>query len=258
MRGAMAATDDATITVWTKDGSMFRGEVVERVPNDHVTIKLATGETKRVEWKDVERDSTTAPKPTPTENRETPPPPGGVRVHLEGPEHARLERHMGSGSVSATTGYGGPYSSSSASVTISSTACYAPCDRVIPEGRYFAAAEGRRSSGVFDVTGGAHKIEADLGNPYALWGGGILAGAGLALMAVGTWYWGYGSEDPSYVTDKSPRTYGLLMIGVGVAATVGGIVMAVSNRNDVRVDGVSVARHRERSTFALTPTGFVF
>ncbi len=33
-----------------RDGSAVQGELVERVPGDHVTLKLATGEVRRIEW----------------------------------------------------------------------------------------------------------------------------------------------------------------------------------------------------------------
>jgi len=39
-----------TETVRLADGSVFAGELVEKVPNDHVTIKLATGEVRRFAW----------------------------------------------------------------------------------------------------------------------------------------------------------------------------------------------------------------
>jgi hypothetical protein len=40
--------------IHTKDGSVFYGELVERVTDDHVTLLLATGATKRISWKDVD------------------------------------------------------------------------------------------------------------------------------------------------------------------------------------------------------------
>jgi len=39
-----------TETVHLADGSVFAGELVEKVPGDHVTIKLASGEVRRFAW----------------------------------------------------------------------------------------------------------------------------------------------------------------------------------------------------------------
>ena len=40
-------------TVRLRDGSTFQGELVEKVPGDRVTIRLATGEIKRFAWGDI-------------------------------------------------------------------------------------------------------------------------------------------------------------------------------------------------------------
>ncbi len=45
-------------TVRLADGSVYAGELVEMVPSDHVTIKLATGEIRRFEWAALAPSST--------------------------------------------------------------------------------------------------------------------------------------------------------------------------------------------------------
>jgi hypothetical protein len=40
-------------TVVTQDGAMYRGEVAEYVIGDHITLKLDTGEVKRIVWADA-------------------------------------------------------------------------------------------------------------------------------------------------------------------------------------------------------------
>ena len=276
-RGAFAA-DDTSITVWTKDGGIYRGEIVERVPNDHVTIKLATGETKRIAWKDYDRDSTTAlptpaPTPTPVVPAAPSPPaagadplaPGAAHVHLEGPEHARLERYLGSASLTTTYGSGRSSTYSSASVTISSTECYAPCDRSIGEGRYFVAAEGKRDSLVFDLPSGKHRIEAKLGNPYVFWGGVPVIIIGTGLLLVGAVFIlqtpvdTFEPNSSAYHRDNGPRYRGIAISLGGALVVAGGIAMMVKNTNSVRLDGKSVARAKARCAgFGLTPNGFVF
>jgi hypothetical protein len=42
-----------TETVRTKNGAVYHGELVESVPTDHVTLKLATGAIKRIDQADI-------------------------------------------------------------------------------------------------------------------------------------------------------------------------------------------------------------
>ena len=51
MWGAAAHADDAE-TVRTKGGAEYRGEVIERVPGDHLTMRMP-GLIKRIEWADL-------------------------------------------------------------------------------------------------------------------------------------------------------------------------------------------------------------
>jgi len=58
-----SAVDNETITVRTHDGSVYRGEFVERVTGDHVTLRVVTGSLRRIAWREVEID----PAPPPPE-----------------------------------------------------------------------------------------------------------------------------------------------------------------------------------------------
>src|SRR5689334_10616230 len=63
--------------VRTKDGGMLRGTIVEKVPNDHVEIQLANGQTRTVKMSEVEYAgpaNESAPAPVP------PPPPPALPV----------------------------------------------------------------------------------------------------------------------------------------------------------------------------------
>ncbi len=53
-RPARAATTEVVVL---KDGSLLRGALVELDDGDHVTVRLPTGETKRVEWSDIASSS---------------------------------------------------------------------------------------------------------------------------------------------------------------------------------------------------------
>lgn len=52
-RFALAVETEA---VHLRDGSIIQGELVEKVPGDHVTLKLATGEVRRIEWAAIQED----------------------------------------------------------------------------------------------------------------------------------------------------------------------------------------------------------
>ena len=47
---AANATADNSEKVTLRDDSVFVGELVEKVPGNHITIRLATGEVRRIEW----------------------------------------------------------------------------------------------------------------------------------------------------------------------------------------------------------------
>lgn len=61
-------------TVTTADGAMYRGEVLEYVSGDHITLKLDTGEQRRISWNDATQISPPRPK-----GSKPPPPPEPVR-----------------------------------------------------------------------------------------------------------------------------------------------------------------------------------
>ena len=59
-----------TGTVRTKDGSEYWGEILERVPDDHVSLRLASGETKVLPWEQID-----ASRPPPAYSPARPPGP---------------------------------------------------------------------------------------------------------------------------------------------------------------------------------------
>ena len=61
-------------SVVTKDGSMYRGEVLEYAIGSHIVLKLSSGEAKRIAWDDIEQVSPPRPK-SPSSNGPAPSPP---------------------------------------------------------------------------------------------------------------------------------------------------------------------------------------
>lgn len=52
-----SASEPTERTVVTKDGAMYRGEVLEYVVGSHIALKLDSGESKRIAWDDVQQIS---------------------------------------------------------------------------------------------------------------------------------------------------------------------------------------------------------
>ena len=62
-------------SVVTKDGSMYRGEVLEYAIGSHIVLKLSSGEAKRIAWDDIEQVSPPRPKSPPSNGPAPSPPP---------------------------------------------------------------------------------------------------------------------------------------------------------------------------------------
>ena len=47
-----------------RNGGVVRGALVEKVPGDHITLKLATGEIRTIPWQDIAESETPSSLPT--------------------------------------------------------------------------------------------------------------------------------------------------------------------------------------------------
>lgn len=63
-RGARA--DDGRVHVVLVDGTEVVGALVEKVPGDHLTIQLATGEIRTIPWASIQSSEPLSPTPPPT------------------------------------------------------------------------------------------------------------------------------------------------------------------------------------------------
>lgn len=66
-----------------RNGGVVRRDLVEKVPNDHVTLKLATGEIRVIPWQEIGEP----PQPAATVQQTTPPPQPKVGPPALSPEH---------------------------------------------------------------------------------------------------------------------------------------------------------------------------
>jgi hypothetical protein len=64
--GLALAQDGPEQLVWLKNGGFLRGSLLELSPNDHVTVKLLSGEVRRVPFAEIERTQTAGSPPTPS------------------------------------------------------------------------------------------------------------------------------------------------------------------------------------------------
>jgi hypothetical protein len=114
---ALRAPADDAQTVTLRDGTSLTGEVVEFVENDHVTLKLASGETRRIAWSDLAipahapKIETADPPPTPLPLApEAPPRPRSTQILPEDlrPEYLASAGPTGRLSFGAQVGIDSP------------------------------------------------------------------------------------------------------------------------------------------------------
>lgn len=204
-----AVCADDALTVVLKNGASYHGELVERVPGDHVTLRLATGDIKTFAWSEVASAPSSAASP-PT----SPVPDGGTWVHLRAPD-AVLERALGSSETAS--GHADHFE----------LVCAAPCDRVVPRGVY-RVAKGARGSQTFVLDGARREVTASFSTTSGTILGSLLLGVGASGLGVGL----AGFAEPKGTVD---RTVLYAVVGTAAFATLLGIVALASNRTTVRV-----------------------
>lgn len=278
-------SSDRIVTL--SDGALYRGELIELVPNDHITIRLATGEVKRFEWATISDVSTPVVSPTPQFSPPTPAPPitGAqlsprkmtTRVTIESDDNrVALFRSMGSTQVVAY----GQMGTMVGRLESWKQICRAPCGVTTEVNEQYAIrGEGIVPSGYFSLplqpTVNLHVKSGSAAQRLAgvlllsLGAGGIAGG--ILLLAIGpTESLAYNGTGYSFQPDSSYRVGGGVMLGLGVGMLAGGIALMVKSKTYVRFDdGELVARfqipttvltngHRSTPFIELTPQGVRF
>lgn len=227
---APAAPAAGTIdSVHLRTGAVYRGRVVEILPNSHVTIDVPGQGTKRVAWAEVEKvivASYTGPLPpaggVPSAYQASTPPLDApmvgprARVHITGRNKIILYRRP-AGSMAW------------------SQACTSPCDAALPIGdTYRLTGNGVPQSKEFRLDappGGSVDINVDppstpgivLGGIMA-YGGGLTAYVGLILTLAGL------GEDSSYGRNRhETRDAGLITMAVGTGIGALGLVVFLNS-----------------------------
>jgi hypothetical protein len=226
------ALADVDQLVVLHDGSRFRGTLVELVVNDHVTLKLATGEVRRFAWADVDKTEEVKIAAPPHE-------PAGVFVALEAPPGALLQRQTGTIAAHGRIG----------EAPIWTDACAAPCQMEVPGGTYRVAGSGFRGTNDLVLpSDGRVRIDARLGSSGASLAGAILAILGGTAMGVGVVY---GVLGIAFVASSSPNpaskdigvTFSIIggVAGaIGLALLIPGVIVVSNNASHAVV--VQIAR----------------
>ena len=255
---AVSVDTDGTATVTLKNGSLYRGALIERIQGDHVTLRTAAGEVKTFPWTDLAPAPATAPAPPPPPAKPLDAP--GVLVTLTGDEGVHLERitgtepgvFRGGGVGGGGWGYGGSGGGGSVSVLYGAV-CQAPCNvRIDSSYVYRVAGPGYVSTHTFQVSGDAMRIDAHMGSLAQRVGGWVLFSAGLGVGTVGL----IGGGTCSAIPNCTPTGW-FIASGIGFAAALGGLVMVLTSGSSVELNGQPVAV-RLFPHVALTPRGLVF
>ncbi len=178
------AADDTVVKL--KNGDMARGTLVELTKNDHVTLQLASGESRTYPWADVESVTPIAappPPPPPTVTVAPPPPEPGAMVHLVADDDAaRLSKLAGTDSTTAQVGM----TQVSLEVEVYDALCRAPCDKQIRPGLYRISGKNLIPSDDFEVpASGAIQVDAHMAGKGRLTGGRFLLWTGIPLLLGG-------------------------------------------------------------------------
>jgi len=240
--GGTTATPSASAvvdSVHLRNGGLYRGRVTEIVPGDHVTVIIDQGETKRVPWAEVDRVivASTAVPPPPAPGAAAPATPP-VAAPMVGPR--ALVRITSKKNVIL---YRRPAGSTSWV-----QACTSPCNQELPIGdMYRVTGNGVAASKEFRLEaspGSTVDIAVDPQSTGGMVLGGFLAGGGALVGYVGMLVALVAATDANRCYDFSTTTSGcqsrkedaedarnggLIAMGIGAAATVGGILIFLSN-----------------------------
>jgi hypothetical protein len=210
------------VGVATKDGAIYRGVLVERVPGDHVTLRLASGDIRRFAWADVV-DVATAPEKEREREKEkekdaadTPDPkPPLVHLVVDGEPGIRLERRQTASegwTLSVPPGY--------AYVELWEVSCVAPCKTVVDMNSIYRV-NGRTATASHDFTlpSGHDHLKLHLEPRSA-----ILHGLGFTFIVGGTVLALAGGSSLIAAPAVADSSVASAVRGVGVVGLVVGLV----------------------------------
>jgi hypothetical protein len=240
-------------TVQLRNGTVYRGQVLEIQPNSHVSIAVPGAGTKKVAWADVEKvivasytgplpPSTTAGTPAPYVAASTP-----LDAPMQGPR-ARVRIHA----KTPVLLYRKP-----AGTEAWSKACASPCDVELPIGdAYRLTGNGVPQTKEFRLeapAGGSVEISfAPPSMPGMLFGGTLAYGGAIAayvglLVTL--------ASTGSSASKSDARTAGLVTMGVGTGVGVLGLLLFLhSSGTDIDQKSGAARAEARRDAFVRTPS----
>jgi hypothetical protein len=208
------------ITVVTTDGAVFRGELIEKWPNRHVTVRLSTGEYRRILWQYIARLTSGAETPV---NATT-------QVFFRSEDNDATLQRLDSGGIWFDV-------------------CRTPCaGRVASRGVYRVAGDGLRGSDPFTLSRRGPNVAIEttrvgtsgrsaLGGIMAI-GGGVVAYVGLAVIMASV----PGSHGEDWDDDgrsdndwEDARGVATVMLLGGTAVGIVGLVTLLRNKTKVEL-----------------------
>jgi hypothetical protein len=235
--------------VWLRVGAVARGELVELVPGDHVTLLLATGEVRKYAWADVaqttaESQPESAP-PAPTTADDD-----ASQVAASKPEGPLVRLVVRADSKQATVErrVENLHSDSGEEVVVWKLVCSVPCDLMVPAGYdYRLAGAGLVASDIFRPTPGSpYDLRATMASRATenLWRN--LSIAGVASLASGTLFLAYAAKSQDEGAASWMKGPGYAFIGLGTVALAVSVPLFLSNRTRVKTAaGEPVATSRD-------------
>jgi hypothetical protein len=236
-----------------RDGGAVQGELVERVPGDHVTLKLATGEVRRIEWAAIAAVAPGAGAGEPARRTM----PVSVSSDHPGTSLYRVDRLA---TLITVRGYG--------TLARIAKVCDAPCQTRLeadPDVSYYADGPDLPASRAFTLADPVRSLTVTGGSTTMLGLGAasILVG-GLAVATGGSlWIIGAVQTSDAARTGHSvgPNGHTLTRAGMGtlisgVALVAIGIPLVLLGRTHVTADGGQRLARATRPH--LTADGFVF
>ncbi len=254
-RAALAESE----TVRLADGSVFSGELVEKVPNDHVTIKLATGDVRRFEWSALAPTAKAEVAPSNAAGAAQTVQPITIAPQLPPlpprPAHVRFESDS-KGALLMRVDYV-PLTNNVGTFTTQreTPVCYAPCAADADANSiYYVTGPYITRSNNFAIPEGSSTLTARTGSSAVTAAGGWMIGIGVLSTIAGAIATPVAFADSKTSQWNGWQYYGVTSLIAGGALILLGIPFLIAGRTHVALGDVDVAHHKVR----FVPGGFVF
>lgn len=235
-------------TVHLVNGNVYGGELVEKVPGDHVTIKLVTGEIRKFEWSEIAPSVATQIVVTQTA---TPPPPRPAHVRFESDTKGALLVRVDNVAVNAA-------GLRTLTTETETPVCYAPCTAdVDANAHYYVQGAYISRSTSFAIRDGQSVLSVRAGSSNVSTTGGWFLAVGVLSTVTGAI-----AAATAFATDDAKNAgwngweyFGVASLIAGGAFIVLSLPFIVAGRTHVAMGDMDVARRR---SIEWAPGGFRF